>query len=104
MNPIASDANLYIYIPDEINISKVTSIKGQGSRVNSVLTSSFSATERTVSITGFNNGYLEPEAISYVSIGLVTNPINTLPTSTFTVEFYDSNDNGIESCLTGIYF
>ena len=66
--PIATNSNLKIVIPAEFDISAVTSssFSGAGSRINSALTTTFTAATRTVVITGLNFAYLESSAFASV--------------------------------------
>jgi len=90
-NPLPASSNLVIVIPSEIGVTSLSTVTGTG-RVKAAPAFTLSADKRTVTVSAFNQNYLEPLVNLYFDLTSVTTPAKTLPTSSFS--FTISNADG----------
>jgi hypothetical protein len=72
--------------------------------MNSNPTYTLSTDKRTISITAFNNDYLESGAYIYIIISTLVNPSSTSETSSFSITILDSSNSQIETISSNVVY
>ena len=83
LNPLPALSNIKITIPDDFNVSGVTSVTTLGSSLDPEPEWTFDAATASVDVKKVNTVALQSQDFIYVVIGPVVNPAVRAPTATF---------------------
>ena len=84
VNPLDIDSNIQVTIPTDFNTESLSEVTMRGSALNPTVTWTYDEATRVLSIQKFNLKYIGSRGFIYMTLGPVTNPGETNPTSSFT--------------------